>query len=133
MRRGVWFPAWYMLMVAVLGILSACQRLWDLSRFPIRHHSVRTEALALELWRRPSYASFRHTFHQMDVAALCVAMCDWWIAQLPCGTAALDKLVFDGRTLRGSIVPIAGGGPAFIAQFTLHQAAFGVLCCFAEA
>jgi hypothetical protein len=38
--------------VAVLGILSSCQSLRDLERFAIRHHSVHTEALGLEL-RRP--------------------------------------------------------------------------------
>jgi hypothetical protein len=30
--------------------------------------------------------------------------------------ADLDRLVCDGKTLRGSIVPTAGGGSAFIAQ-----------------
>ena len=43
MRRGVRFPAWYLLLVAVLGILSGCQSLRDLERFAIRHHSVLTE------------------------------------------------------------------------------------------
>ena len=33
MRRGVRFPAWYLLLVAVLGILSGCQSLRDLERF----------------------------------------------------------------------------------------------------
>ena len=35
MRRGVRFPAWYLLLVAVLGILSGCQSLRDLERFEI--------------------------------------------------------------------------------------------------
>ncbi len=33
MRRGVRFPAWYLLLVAVLGILSGCQSLRDLERY----------------------------------------------------------------------------------------------------
>jgi len=33
MRRGVPFPAWYLLLVAVLGILSCCQSLRDLERY----------------------------------------------------------------------------------------------------
>ncbi len=33
MRRGIRIPAWYLLLVAVLGILSGCQSLWDLERF----------------------------------------------------------------------------------------------------
>ena len=32
----------------------------------------------------------------------------------------------DGKTLRGSIVPTAGGGSAFIAQVTLYSAAHGL-------
>ncbi len=48
MRRGVRFPAWHLLLVAVLGILSGCQSLQDLERFAIRHHSALTEALGLQ-------------------------------------------------------------------------------------
>ena len=36
MRRGVRIPAWYLLLVAVLGILSGCQSLRDLERFVSR-------------------------------------------------------------------------------------------------
>ena len=32
MRRGVHIPAWYLLLVAVLGILSKCESLGDLER-----------------------------------------------------------------------------------------------------
>ena len=54
MRRGVRFPAWYLLLVPVLEILSGCQSLRDLERFAIPHHSALTEALGLELRRPPS-------------------------------------------------------------------------------
>jgi hypothetical protein len=126
MRRGVRFPAWYLLLLAVLGILSGCQSLRDLERFAIRHHSVLTEALGLALRRPPSDSSFRYFFQQVDVAALCTAIRDWTIAQIPGGAADLDQLVCDGKTLRGSIVPTTGGGSAFIAQVTLYSAALGV-------
>jgi len=126
MRRGVRFPAWYVLLVAVLGILSGCQSLRDLERFAIRHHSVLTVALGIELARPPSDSSFRYFFHQVDVAALCAAIRDWTIAQIPGGAADLDQLVCDGKTLRGSIEPTASGGSAFIAQVTLYSAALGV-------
>jgi hypothetical protein len=55
MRRGVRIPAWYLLLLAVLGILSRCQSLRDLERFAIPHHGVLTEALGLDL-RRPAAA-----------------------------------------------------------------------------
>ncbi len=54
MGCGVRFQAWYLLLVAVLGILSGCQSLRDLERFAIRHHAALTEALGLELRRPPS-------------------------------------------------------------------------------
>ena len=60
------------------------------------------------------------------MAALCAAIRDWTISQNPCGAADLDQLVCDGKTLRGSIEPITGGGSAFIAQVTLYSAALGV-------
>ena len=126
MRRGVRFPAWYLLLVAVLGILSGCQSLRDLERFAIRHHALLTEALGLGLRRPPSDSSFRYFFQQVDVAALCAVIRDWTIAQIPGGTADLDQLVCDGKTLRGSIEPIASGGSVFISQVTLYSAALGV-------
>ena len=126
MRRGVRFPAWYLLLVVVLGILSRCQSLRDLERFAIRHHAVLTEALGLELRRPPSDSSFRYFFLQVDVAAICGAIRDWTIAQIPGGAGDLEQLVCDGKTLRGSIEPTAAGGSVFIAQVTLYSAALGV-------
>jgi hypothetical protein len=126
MRRGVRFPAWYLLLVAVLGILSGCQSLRDLEQFAIRHHTVLTEELSVELLRPPSDSSFRYFIQQVDVPALCIAIRDWKIAQVPGGATDLDQLVCDGKTLRGSIEPTAGGGSAFIAQVTLYSAALGV-------
>ena len=43
----------------MLGILSGCKRLRDLERLAIRHHSVLTEALGVELRRPRSDSSFR--------------------------------------------------------------------------
>ena len=67
------------------------------------------------------------------MAALCAAILDWTIAQIPGGTEDLDQLICDGKTLRGSIEPTAGDGSAFIAQVTLYSAALGVAisqaCC----
>jgi len=126
MRRGVRFPAWYLLLVAVLGILSGCQSLRDLERFAIRHHAVLSEALGIGLRRPPSDSSFRYFFHQVDVAALCAVIRDWTIAQIPGGAVDLHQLVCDCKTLRGSIDPTNGGGSAFIARMALYSAALGV-------
>ena len=126
MRRGIRIPAWYLLLVAVLGILSGCESLRDLERFARRHHAVLGEQLGLELRRSPSDSAFRYFFLQVDVVALCGAIRDWTIAQIPGGAADLDQLVCDGKTLRGPIKHTPGGGSAFIAQVTLYSAALGV-------
>jgi hypothetical protein len=119
MRRGVRFPQWFLLLVAVLGILSGCQSLRDLERFAIRHHAALIQALGLELRRPPTDSTFRYLFLQVDVAEICRQMKAWMLAQIPDGAGALDQLVCDGKTLRGSIESTAGGGSAFIAQVTL--------------
>ena len=98
----------------------------DLGQFAIRHHSVLTMTIDLELWRPPSDSKFSYFFHQVDVAALCAAIREWTTAQIPGGAEGLDKLVCDGKSLRGSIEHTAGGGSAFIAQVTLHSAVLGV-------
>jgi hypothetical protein len=59
MRWGVRIPAWYLLLVAVLGIMSGCLSLRDLERFSIRHHSVLSESLDIELRRPASDSAFR--------------------------------------------------------------------------
>ena len=70
MRRGVRIPAWYLPLVAVLGILSRCQSLRDLERFAISHHSALTATLGIELRRPPSDSAFRYFFQHVDVAVL---------------------------------------------------------------
>jgi hypothetical protein len=63
----------------------------------------------------------------VDVEALCAAIRDWTIAQIPCRAADLDQLVCDGKTLRDSFEPTAtGGGSAFMAQFTQDSVALGL-------
>lgn len=110
MRRGVRTPAWYLLLVAVLGILSDCQSLRDLERFARRHHGTLTKALGLELRQPPSDSAFRYFFLQVDVASLGAAIRDWTIAHIPDGAWDLDQLVCDSKTLRGSIETTPGGG-----------------------
>lgn len=126
MRRGVRIPSWYLLLVAILGILSQCQSLRDLERFAARHHSTLTESLGIQLRRNPSDSTFRYFFQHVDLSALCAAIRDWTIAQIPGGTESLESLVCDGKTLRGSIESTANGGSAFIAQVTLYSPALGV-------
>ena len=130
--------------MAVLGILSQCESLRDLERFARRHHAVLTESLGIKLKRpasdsawwlrqaglRPTSRSF---FLQLDVVAVCAAIRDWSIAQIPAGACDLDQLICDAKTLCGSVEPTSGGGSAFIAQVTLSSAALAVAYGFADA
>jgi hypothetical protein len=98
----------------------------DLERFVRRHHAVLVEQLGLELRRPPSDSAFRYFFLQVDVVALCAAIRDWTIAQIPGGAADIDQLVCDGKTLRGSIDQTASGAARFIAQVSLYSNTLGV-------
>ncbi len=97
-----------LLVVDLLGTLSRCQSLRDLERFAIRHYCVLSEVLGLELERKPSCSSFQYTVLQMGEGALCAAIRDWTIAQIPRGAGDLDVLICGGKTLLGSIEPTAG-------------------------
>ena len=97
MRRGVRVPALYFHLITVLSILSRCQSLRYLERFAIRHRSVQTEALGIELRRPPSDLAFRYFFRQVDFVSMCAAIYDWTISQILCGATNLDQLVCDGK------------------------------------
>lgn len=47
MWRGVRITAWFLLLVAVLGILSGCESFRDLERFARRHDSVLCKQLGI--------------------------------------------------------------------------------------
>jgi hypothetical protein len=81
--------------------------------YAIRHHTALTSALGIELTRPPSDSPFRTFFQQVEVAALCAAIRDWMIAQIPGGAGDLDQLVCDGKTMHGSVEPTAGGGSTY--------------------
>jgi len=82
MQSGVRFPAWSLLLVAVLRILSGCQSLRNLERSATRHHAVLTKSQDVELRRPPSDSSFRYLIHQVDVGILCAAIRDRTIVQM---------------------------------------------------
>lgn len=59
MRRGIRYPQWFLLLVAILGILSGCRSSRDLERFARRHRATLNLALGLDLKR---WAHRRHLF-----------------------------------------------------------------------
>ncbi len=56
-RRGARYPQWFLLLVAVLGILSGCRSSRDLEAFARRHREALNQALGLDRKRWPSDAT----------------------------------------------------------------------------
>jgi hypothetical protein len=107
MRRGVRIPAWYLLLVAVLGILSKCESLRDLERVARRHPAVLTEALGLDLKRPPSDSASRYFFLQVDVALVVQRISiSWSMTARPCAAPLSPPAA---AVLRSSTRPAAPG------------------------
>ena len=126
-RRGVRYPQWFLLLVAVLGILSGCRSSpRDLEAFARRHREALNQALGLDFKRWPSDATFLNLFNKAHLQQLGEVLQAWMISQIPGGAQGLDQLVCDGKTLRGSAVETEDGNHRFVAQVTVYARALGV-------
>jgi hypothetical protein len=125
MRRGIRFPQWWMLLVAILAILSNQGSLLGMERFAKRHRKTLNELLGTHVTKPPSDSTFRLLLAQLDVEGFENLLQDWMCTQI--GDAEpVDTLVCDGKTLRGSIDETASGAARFIAQVSLYSNNFGV-------
>ena len=125
MRRGVRFPQWWMLLVAILAILSNEGSLVGIERFARRHREVLNELLGTDFGKEPSDSTFRLLLSQLDVAGFETLLRQWMSAQ-PGVAEGLETLVCDGKTLRGSIAETDSGAATFIAQVSLYSQSLGV-------
>ena len=125
-RRGVRYPQWFLLLVAVLGILSGCRSSRDLEAFARRHREVLNEALGLDFKRWPSDATFLYLFNKAHLQEFGQVLQAWMVSQIPGGADGLDQLVCDGKTLRGSAIETEEGNHRFVAQVTVYARALGV-------
>ena len=124
MRRGIRFPQWWMLLVAILEILSGQGSLVGMERFAKRHRLTLNKLLGTDFGKSPSDSTFRLLLAQLDVAGFESLLRGWMTAQP--GVAELDTLVCDGKTLRGSIAETDSGAMKFIAQVSLYSETLGV-------
>jgi len=69
-RRGVRYPQWLLLLMAILGILSGCRSARDLERFAKRHHQAFSAALDLELPNAPCDSTFLYLFERVELEQL---------------------------------------------------------------
>jgi hypothetical protein len=125
-RRGVRYPQWFLLLVAVLGILSGCRSSRDLEAFARRHRETLNQALGLNFKRWPSDATFLYLFNKAHLQEFGEVFQAWMISQIPGGASGLDQLVCDGKTLRGSALETEDGSHRFVAQVTIYARALGV-------
>jgi hypothetical protein len=113
-RRGVRYPQWFLLLVAVLGILSGCRSSRDLEAFAKRHREALNQALGLNFKRWPSDATFLYLFNKAHLQEFGEVLQAWMISQIPGGAEGLDQLVCDGKTLRGSAIETEDGNHRFV-------------------
>jgi hypothetical protein len=125
MRRGIRFPQWWMLLVAILAILSNQGSLMGMERFAKRHRKTLNELLGTDVAKPPSDSTFRLLLAQLDVESF-EGLLQQWMAAQPGVTETVDTLVCDGKTLRGSIDETASGAARFIAQVSLYSNSLGV-------
>jgi len=125
MRRGIRFPQWWMLLVAILAILSNQGSLMGMERFAKRHRKTLNELLGTQVAKPPSDSTFRLLLAQLDVEGF-EGLLQQWMATQPGVTETVDTLVCDGKTLRGSIDETASGAALFIAQVSLYSNSLGV-------
>ena len=125
-RRGVRYPQWFLLLLAVLGILSGCRSSRDLEAFARRHWEQLNQALGLNFKRWPSDATFFYLFNKAHLQEFGQVLQAWMISKIPDGAEGLEQLVCDGKTLRGSAVAAEDGSHRFVAQVTVYARALGV-------
>ena len=126
MRRGIRYPQWFLLLVAILGILSGCESSRDLERFADRHREEFNRVLGLNFQRSPTDATFLYLFNKAHLQEFGQVLQGWMLSQIPGGAEGLDQLVCDGKTLRGSAVEGKDGKHQFVAQVTVYSRALGV-------
>ncbi|MCP9895383.1 ISAs1 family transposase [Vulcanococcus limneticus Candia 3F8] len=127
-RRGVRYPQWLLLLMAILGILSDCRSARDLERFARRHRQAFSQALDLELCSAPCDSTFLYLFERVDLDGLFALLRQWMLAQIADQGRDLDQLICDGKTLRGSASQPDGadGATRFVTQVTLYARELGV-------
>jgi hypothetical protein len=77
------YPQWFLLLVAVLGILSGCRSCSDLEAFAKRHREALNDALGLILKRWPSDATFLYLFNKAQLQEFGRVLQAWMVSQIP--------------------------------------------------
>jgi hypothetical protein len=125
-RRGIRYPQWFLLLVAILGILSDCRSAKDLERFAARHHGALNAGLGLGLKGSPTDSTFLYLFERVELSDLFSMLRNWMLARIASEGREVQQLVCDGKTLLGSAVGGDNSAERFVAQVTLYARELGV-------
>jgi hypothetical protein len=79
-RYGVRIPAWYLLLVAILAILSGQSSMVGMERFAKRHRQTLLELLGTDFGMSPPDSNFRLLLVQLDVAGFETLLREWMAA-----------------------------------------------------
>ena len=79
-RRGVRYPQWLLLLMAILGILSGCSSAGDLERFAKRHHQAFAAALDVDMPKAPCDSTFLCLFERVELEQLFSLLRQWMLA-----------------------------------------------------
>ena len=126
--RGVRYPQWLLLLMAILGILSGCRSARDLERFARRHYQAFAAALDLELPKAPCDSTFLYLFERVELEQLFGLLREWMLVQIAVQDKDFEQLICDGKTLRGSAAQPDGidGATRFVTQVTVYARELGV-------
>jgi hypothetical protein len=127
-HRGIRYPQWLLLLMAILGILSGCRSARDLERFAKRHHRAFAVALDLELPKTPCDSTILYLFKRVELKQLFGLLRKWMIDQIADQNKDFDQLICDGKNLRGSAAQPDGadGATRFVTQVTLYARELGL-------
>jgi hypothetical protein len=135
-RRGVRYPQWLQLLMAILGILSGCCSVRDLERFAKRHHQAFGAALGLELPKAPCDSPFLYLFERIELEQLFRLLREWMLGQIAYQNKDFDQLICVASSFReavdkslcGSAAQADGadGAKLFATQDTLYARELGV-------
>jgi hypothetical protein len=117
--RGVRYPQWLLLLVGMLGVLSACRSSRDLEAFAKRREAL-DQSLGLNLKRWPSDATFVFLFNKTHLQEFGEVLKAWMISQVQGEAERLDQMVCDGKTMRSSAIETEDGNHRFVAQVNVY-------------
>ena len=112
MRRVFLFPQWWMLLLAILSILSGQGSLVGMVWTANRHRQTLIELLGTDFDKSPSDSTFSMLLAQLVVPGFRTLLRDW-MAYQPGLAVETGTLVSDGTTLRGSIAENDSGASRY--------------------